>query len=305
MGRLDSKRIVDPVLTNLAQGYRNEAFVAENIFPVVTVAKEAGKIPQFSKDAFKLRDTERAIRADSNLMIPDDKTAIRFTLTEHDLAEPIDYREEEEDIFNAEQEAVETVSAGIELGREKLAADLAQNDSNYAAGNKITLSGSSQFTHASSDPVGVIETAKSALKSALGANYEITMLMGEQTYKALQNHAQLVEKIKYSMKGIVTLDLMKEIFDIPNIVVGKAAYLDGSSFVNVWGDNIILAVVPKKIGSVYTPGYGYTIRKKGMPQVDTYFSNGNKIKYVRRTDIYDVKMLSNVAGYLIKDTNGS
>ena len=303
MGRLSNLRIVDPVLTNLATGYINEDFVSDKIFPIVSVAKEAGEIPHFGKEAFKIHDTERAIRANSNIIQPDDRTLTSYLLKEHDAAYPIDYREDEEDMFNLEQEAVDTVSQIIELGREKTAADIAQTASNYATGNKTTLSGTDQFTDAGSDPIGVVDDAKSAIKTSLGANHRITMVMGESTFKALKKHQQLIDKIKYSQKGIVTLDLMKEFFDIEDIAVGKATYWDGTSFVDLWGDNIVLAVTPKNIGSYHVPSFGYTFRKKKMPQVDTYMENGNKIKYVRRTDIYQVKMMSDVGGYLISDTN--
>lgn len=303
MGRLSNLRVVDPVLTQLATGYINEDFVSDKIFPIVPVAKEAGEIPNFGKEAFKIYDTERAIRANSNVMQPDDREKTSFLLKEHDLSYPIDYREEQEDMFNLEQEGVEIVSQAIELGREKTAADIAQTASNYATNNKVTLSGADQFTNANSDPIGVVDTAKGKIKTCLGANHKLTMVMGEATFKALKKHPQLIDKIKYSQKGIVTLDLMKEFFDIEDIVVGKATYWNGSAFVDLWGDNIVMAVTPKNLGSYRVPSYGYTFRKKGMPQVDTYFGEGNKVKYVRRTDIYQVKMLSDVGGYLISDTN--
>lgn len=303
MGRLSNLRVVDPVLTQLATGYVNEDFVAEKIFPVVSVAKEAGKIPQFGKEAFMIYDTERAIRANSNVIEPNERTTTSYLLEEHDLAMPVDYREQEEDMFDLESEAVNTVSQLIELEREKKAADIAQTASNYASGNKITLSGTSQFTNAGSDPIGVIEDAKAAIKSCIGSNSKLTMVMGEATYRVLKNHAALLDRIKYSMKGIATTELMKEIFDIPEIVVGKGTYWNGSAFVDLWGDNIVLAVTPTGAKTPRTPSFGYTFRKKGMPQVDKYQREGNKITMIRRTDLYQVKMLSNVGGYLISDTN--
>ncbi|OLZ70244.1 hypothetical protein BS642_21125, partial [Chromobacterium violaceum] len=60
--RLKRLRIVDPVLTNLARGYRNAAYIGENLFPLAPMEKEAGIIPLFGKEAFLLWETERAIR---------------------------------------------------------------------------------------------------------------------------------------------------------------------------------------------------------------------------------------------------
>ncbi len=99
MGTLDKQRIVDHVLTNLARGYTNDGFVASMLFPHAQVTKEGGKIPQFTKEAFKIYNTERAIRADSNRINPSVDDSIDFVLTEHDLEYPMDYREINESVL--------------------------------------------------------------------------------------------------------------------------------------------------------------------------------------------------------------
>ena len=65
--RLKKLRVVDPVLTSLARGYRNAQFISEGLFPVAELDKESGIIPLFGKEAFRLWETERAIRVHQNL----------------------------------------------------------------------------------------------------------------------------------------------------------------------------------------------------------------------------------------------
>ena len=55
--RLKQLRIVDPVLTEIARGYKNAAYIAEALFPVVPVDKEGVIVPLFGKEAFRLWDT--------------------------------------------------------------------------------------------------------------------------------------------------------------------------------------------------------------------------------------------------------
>ena len=55
-------------------------FVANFLFPLASVGKEGGKIPQFTKEAFKVYNTERAIRADSNRINPSVEDSIDFVL---------------------------------------------------------------------------------------------------------------------------------------------------------------------------------------------------------------------------------
>ena len=69
---LKNLRVADPVLTTIAQGYAPNQFVAETIMPVVSVEKEAVKVPVHgSHAAFFEYDTERAVGADSNVITID------------------------------------------------------------------------------------------------------------------------------------------------------------------------------------------------------------------------------------------
>ena len=54
---LKGKRVVDPVLTSIARGYKNAAFIGERIFPVVLTDKEGVRVPTFGKTAFVEYDT--------------------------------------------------------------------------------------------------------------------------------------------------------------------------------------------------------------------------------------------------------
>lgn len=47
---LKGKRVVDPVLTSIARGYKNAAFIGERIFPVVLTDKEGVRVPTFGKN---------------------------------------------------------------------------------------------------------------------------------------------------------------------------------------------------------------------------------------------------------------
>ena len=226
---------------------------------------------------------------------------LEFVMSEHDIEYPIDYRESEEADINLETHGTNTVTEIIALKKEIMCAKLAQDPANYATSSKIALAGAAKFSDPSSDPIGVIGDAKEAISDAIVKDAN-TLVMGKKVYEKLKTHPQLVEKIKYSMKGVVTLDIMKEIFEVKNIVIGKAMQADDKKVkTRVWGDNIILAYVTqteKAKRTEYEPTYGYTFRKKGNPVVDTY-EEGGKLKLIRNTDIFVPKIVGADAGYLI------
>lgn len=305
MGRLSKLRVVDPVLTNLATGYSNEQLVGDQLMPFVTVEKEGGKIPLFGKDHFKVYQTERALRAKSNRINPDDIGELDVTLDEHDLEYPIDYREDAESAFPLQARATNAVVEGIRLRHEKMVADMVQNRANYAAGNKLALSGASCFTDAASDPEGVVMDAKSAVRAKV-IKEPNTMVIGYAAWLTLKKHAKLKAILSDSRPRLVQLADLRDIFEIPNIVVGRAVYAsDAGVTADIWGDNIVLAYVPGAMGgarSPYEPSFGYTLRKRGNPVVDTRTEDG-KIELIRNTDIFRPFLLGADAGYLISNVN--
>jgi hypothetical protein len=301
MGRASELRIVDPVLTNLAWGYKNAAMVASALFPRVGVDKEAGKIPVFGKEAFKEYNTFRALRGNTNIMPVGSRSTVDVVLDEHDLAYPIDRREKGDSTFDEQKIGQKIVQDAMALRHEIQCALIACTAGSYDAANKVTLSGTTQFSHASSTPIATIETAKTAVAASCGMKPN-TMVMGGAVYDTLAQHSTLLDRIKYSMKGVLTLDLMKEIFGIPNIFVGDALKSsDAGVLSKVWSDFVVLAYVAQGSESEHEPSYGYDLGKKGYPLTDVYTSQGGKVDNVRVTDIHKPVMVGAVAGYLISD----
>jgi hypothetical protein len=306
MGRLESLRVVDPILTNIARGYSNNEYIGTNLLPVVQVDKEGGKIPLFGKDAFRVYDTKRAIKADSNKADIEGFDTTSYATTEYDLAIPLDYREIKESMLDIEKNAAIRATEALKLGLEKQIADLVQDANLYPSTNKETLV-NNQFNDAGIDPIEIIESKKNALRGLIGKRPNV-MVMGASVFDNLKSHVKLLERIKYSSLGVVTLDLMKQVFGIPNILVGESIYSeDGSTFTDIWGDNVILAYLSNPTGygtTPYEPCFGYTLQLKGHPYVDTYEEAGGKVKVVRATDNYDVKIVGIESAYLLKDVLG-
>ena len=127
MGRLEDLRI-NAYLSEVARGYRNSAFIADALFPEISSELEKVEIFEFNREAFQVYNTERAIRANSNVVSPKGFSKKSATLTEHDLAYPIDYREEEESKkVKLQLHATNVVTEGLKLKQEKQCADRAKS----------------------------------------------------------------------------------------------------------------------------------------------------------------------------------
>ena len=257
---------------------------------------------------FRLYATERALRAKSNRINPDDVDGIDISLDEHDLEYPIDYREDAEAAFPLQAHATNRVVEGIRLRHEAMVASITQNPANYPTGNKIALSGSAVFTDPNSDPEGVVDEAKAAVRNKI-VKEPNTMAIGYKAWRALKRHPKLKAILSDTRSRLVQIADLREIFEIENIVVGKGIYsTDNGVVTDLWGGNLVLAYVPKAapavagdapVRSAYEPSFGYTLRKKGNPVVDTRTEDG-KLEIIRNTDIFRPYMLGAEAGYLVQ-----
>jgi hypothetical protein len=132
------------------------------------------------------------------------------------------------------------------------------------------------------------------------------MVIGYATWKVLKRHPKLRAILSDDRPRLVKLEDLKEIFEIENIVIGRAVKVgDKGQTTDIWSDNLVLAYVPKgnqDTRSPYEPAFGYTLRKKGNPVVDTRTEDG-KLELVRNTDIFRPYLLGAEAGFLVSDTN--
>lgn len=301
---LANKRIQDPVLTELAQGYHNNELVADTLMPVVEIEKEAGKIPQFGRLAFRTGSTVRELHGDSNRLTPEDITSLHVELKEHDVEYPIDYREDNDASYPLKKYALSVVQDVIALGREVAVAEIAQNADNYASENKVILSGSSRFSDPQSNPLAVINNGIEVISSTIGRSPNVCVIASD-VWKVLKESESLLERIKYTRTGILTPEIFAELIGVETVKIGAASQEKGGNLEKIWSNCIVLAYVANRkdketLGNVFEPSYGYTVRRKEGLFVDTYQEKGGKVEIIRCTDIHAPYLVGKSAGYLIK-----
>lgn len=311
MPQAQNLRVVNAVLTGLAQGFTQADLVYNTLFPIVNANKEEGKIPRFGKEHFRLNRTERAMRAKSNRLNWEANDPLSYIMTEHDIDFPYDLREAEEsgDIVNLDQYGTKVTNEAIGLRVEKAAADIAQNLSLYPTGNKITKGSGAKWIladAASVDPILDVEAGRTAIENKVVKSPNVAVF-GPAAWRLFKHHPAVRSRLSHngSFSGVITTDIAAQLLELDKVVVGKALYVnDAGTGVNVWADNVVLAYVPDEAPesrSLYDPSYGYTIRKNGMPEVDKRMDPDGKVQLVRTTDILVPVLCGAEAGYIIND----
>jgi hypothetical protein len=299
-------RVVDPILTEIAQGYQNPAMVGMALFPSVPVLARGGKIITFNKEDFALYNTVRAPGANTK-RVQFGHSGGSYSLEQHALegVSPWELQSEASAVakINYGSVAVRKTQNIIALRLEYAQAVLATTAGNYGASNKVTLSGTSQWSDYSgtSNPSKDIETGKEAIRSQIG-RYPNTALISASVMGKLRQHPAIIDRIKYTGRDTVTADLLAALWGLDQVVVGGAVYTDASGTIaDVWGKFVVLGFTEKaSVADMGVPTFGYTYRLDGAPYVEPMYEDRNA-----KSDIYPVTdevspvIAGASAGYLI------
>lgn len=303
----------DPILTEIAQGYKNQAFIGDELFPVVEVEKEFGKTPRFGLENLRIYDSIRAIKAQPKQTELEDFSFSEYRLEEHSLELPIDWRESEasKELVRLESYAARVVMDSLLLEREYKISQLAQNDSNYNAEHINPLDGTHEkWNDDDSNPLEQIRDAMDVVRRA-NIRRPNVLILGPGSYSALQEHPKVIEKIKYTNLGVVTEDLLGSLLGTKNeplkVLVGSGVYADSTTneFTDLWRNTAILAYVPQSKANQrtrYESSFGYTYQKSGFPIVNSSLDRNGLVKYVLGSIMYDVKILNPNAGFIFTET---
>lgn len=300
-------RVVDPVLSTIAQGYSNSEMIASALFPSVSVPVRGGKIITFGKEDFMLYGTQRA-PGENTKRVQFGHSGGNYALVDYGLEGqvPIEVLQEGQagpGIDHAAM-AVRKVSNIMALRLEKQAADLARNAASYAGSNKTTLSGTAQWSDfgAASDPIAVIETAKDAVRAATGKRPN-TVTLGAAVMSKLRQHPKIVDRMKYTGRDVATADILAALFGVQRVLVGDAIYSNdaGTAFTDVWGKDVVVAYT--ELGSIAdmgAPSYGYTYTLDGYPLAEESYYDRNTKSWVFPVTRAEAPVLASAsAGYLI------
>lgn len=300
-------RVVDPILTSVAKGYKNAKMIGHELFPSVPVSARGGKIIQFDRRSFKLYKTARSPGSDTP-RIQFGYQGVPYALEDDSLEAVVPVEQEEESAtigINDAIIAVNGVQEILALGNEYKKAQLARNLANYPSSNKVTLSGTGQWSDytGTSDPSENIKTGRKAIRSATG-QYPNLVVLSPDAFFAAENHPKIIERVKYTGRDSVTEEILAKLWKVDKVVVGLASFdSDDGVTSDVWGKDVILAFTQTaSMASRGLPSFGYTYQLSKYPFVEMPYSERNQ-----KSMIYPVNDCNGVfitcaeAGYLIKN----
>jgi hypothetical protein len=299
-------RVIDPILTTFIRGYSNNEFVGHLLFPEVPVPAAGGQIVEFGKESFLLYDTQRApggatMRAEFGYLgkpyacenhalealVPDEISRDAGVVPGIDLA----------------KEAVGFVFDSMQLKLEYQRAITARNAALYDAANKTALSGAALWSVSTSTPKADVQAARAAIRARTGKYPNVMTLPPGGVYK-LSQHPAIRDQFKYVGSDSITAAMLAKYFEVETVAEGNAVYATSanSEMLDVWGNDVVLAYVPKNFRSQRAPSYGYTYCLQGHPNVKTPYRDESRESWVYGVKNERTPVIAGAgAGFLIQN----
>lgn len=314
---------IDRALTNISVAYMQDSsnFIADKVFPIIPVQKQSDLYFIYRREDF-LRDEaeERAAGTESAggdyNVDQSEPYFCRVVAFHKDVNEQ--ERVNSDDPLNADRDSTEFVSQKLLIRRE---VQWAQNFFKTGVwGKEITgvdatpqENQSLRWNLATSDPVALIKNLSTQMQEGTGYRPN-TLVLSPYAKDALLNHPDIIDRIKYTQKGIASIDLLAQLFEVESIHVANAIYnkaqkgaAESTGF--IMGKHALLCYAEKRPG-LKKPSAGYIFAWKGLKGAGAF---GNRVvripmpwlgmdtERIEGEMAYDMKKVAADLGIFLKD----
>lgn len=310
---------VNKMLSNVLIGYRNENYIADQIFPVVMSNKQTDIIPAINKDYF-FRDDAKVIAEG------EEAPTVGYEVTKSDTFYCLpqgskhfisDNRRANEDApFNSDREAAILMEEKLLMRRERsFVSDFWKTGvwTTDITGGTTTKKWSD---FGSSDPITDVRTYKRTVRRLIARDPN-KMVLGDLAFDVLCDHPDFLDRIKYTGTSTrpadVTLEAVAALFGLKQVLVGTSIYVTteegsaGPSYSANWDDDALLYYAPDS-PSLWVPSAGYTIVWRPFEGMSDAMSYARKWRddpkcgdFVESRCCYDQKSVVADAGAFFSD----
>jgi len=299
---------VNRPLTNISIAYlqSQENFIATKVFPNVPVQKQSDQYFTYPKQQWFRTDAAKRApgteSAGSGYSVSTDTYYCHPMALHKDVDDQI--RANADAPINLDAEATEFVTRGLALKREKdwaatyFTTGVWTGASDYTPGTLWSASGSTPFAN--------IRSKIDAIYVKTGFRPNV-LVLSRDVWSVLQDHAELLDRIKYTQKGVVTLDLLASALELDRVLIASAvedtAKEGGTANMSFIYSKDCLLVYAAPRPSIMMPSGGYTFSWQGYVGAT---AEGTRIKRFRMEELesdriegtmaYDLKLVASDLG---------
>lgn len=319
---------VNAPLTNVSVAYIQKAdnFIATKVFPKVPVSKQSDLYWKYSKSDWRRTDAQRRAPSTETPGVGWNVTTDSYFAHVYGVHKDIDdqLRANADSNFNLDRDASLFITNQLLLKRDidwaatyfttgVWGTDLKGVSTTPSTGQFL------QWDQATSDPIKQFADLQVDFIEQTGYKAN-TLVLGAHTLTALHNHPDIIDRIKYTQRGVVTTELLATLFDVERVLVSYATQSTGpqipdadaqdaaATFGFIADSKSALLCYTPSSPSVMQPAAGYTFTWNGYLGGN---AQGIRVKSFRMEHIasdrieaemtYDMKVVSPDLGVFLED----
>lgn len=316
-------------LSAISIGYKNSAFIGDQVFQTVPVKKQSDYFYSFKKGAFfRLDASYRGPGADARrggYVVSD--TAYDAKERAFAVPVPIEHINNADDALSPWETAVNFATLKVMLAKERLVSTLCCTAANWTSSNDAE---GGWAAGAGNTFIEDVLAAKNTIRQLIGMQPNV-MVMDPKTLNQLKQETSVLDRIKYTgtqgRPADVTPQTIAALFELEAVLIGGAIYssaeevVAGTDFtaVDLWETNAtkgacFLFYRPPQPGREM-PAAGYCFQWKGgagNPDIVLPGDNYRDVRYwweaspkqyvIEASECVDAKVTCADAGYLFYDT---
>jgi hypothetical protein len=321
---------VNVPLTNVSVAYMQsaDAFISTKVFPRVPVQKQSDLYWKYTKSDWRRTDVQRRAPGTESAGVGWKVDTGQYFAHVYAVHKDIDdqVRANADSYWQLDKDSTLFVTNQLMLKR-----DIDWNQAFFRTGVWATdytggTGGGTGFVgwnNANSDPIVQFANLQTEFIKQSGQKAN-RLILGANAITALKNHPDIIDRIKYTQRGVVTTDLLASLFDVEQILVSYASQTsvleqtDGRqqdaaatySFISD-PEAALLCYTPSG-PSLMTPAAGYTFTWNGYVGGNNY---GIRMKNFRMEHIasdrvegemtYDMKVVSPDMGIFLANATSA
>lgn len=223
---------VDAFLTNFGQMYVQDEgnFVAAQAATLVQVTKPSDKYTKYPRSHFFRDDVEVRPLGGTPVQVGYKIESGNYNAEEYALEHFVDDRQRvaADAPINLDLNAARLLTQKHMIKRDRIwvqkffkpgvwGTDVVGVPSGVSPGEIL------QFDDANSDPIGVIDRYKEVMAETTGMMPN-TLVLGARVKRVIRNHPDVVDRVKYTQRGIITDEILASLFDLDNVVTARGVY---------------------------------------------------------------------------------
>lgn len=255
---------IDAALSEIAIAYRNKQFIADQVFPLVTVDKQSDKYYIWDKGDWLTNQVEARTPGDTypegRMQLSNDE----YFCDIYHLGYPIPWelKKNQDAAVDLETSGADWLGHQFMLNREYQIATAIFAASVWDNEPTVGTDFVAWDDYDNSDPPDDIDTYRDTVLQNTGVLPNV-LVIGKQVFSKLRRHPILLDMYKYTGRGILTQAQVAEALDVETLLVGtcvRRTSAEGASTATqafVWGKNALLLYVPAA-PALREPAGGYT-----------------------------------------------